>query len=120
MGAPLPHYNGGLLVTRLRHFDAQRRRPGLPPDVAALVSELGDDRAELTVVNLSETERREVLIQAGAMGEHVFTEVEIDGASEIVPVGDKTLTLVLPPRTQSRLKLGMQRFVNEPSLAPPW
>ena len=30
LGAPLPHYNGGLLVTRLRFFDAQRRRPGLP------------------------------------------------------------------------------------------
>ena len=45
MGAPLPHYNGGLLVTRLRHFDIQRRRPGLPPDVAALVSGLSGDRA---------------------------------------------------------------------------
>ncbi len=120
MGAPLPHYNGGLLVTRLRHFDAQRRRPGLPPDVAALVSELSDDRVELTMVNLSGTEAQEVLIQAGGMGEHVFTEIKIDGASEIVPVGDKTLTLALPPQTQAHLELGMKRFVHEPSLHPPW
>ena len=120
MGAPLPHYNGGLLVTRLRHFDAQRRRPGLPPDVAALVSGLSDDRAELTVVNVSPTERREVLIQAGGMGEHEFAEVEVDGTSQRVPVSGKTFALALPPRTQTRLVLGMKRFVHEPSLAPPW
>ena len=44
MGAPLPFYNGGLLMTRVRHFDPVNRRPGLPPDVAALVSELTFDR----------------------------------------------------------------------------
>ena len=120
MGAPLPHYNGGLLVTRLRHFDAQRRRPGLPPDVAALVSGLSDDWAELTVVNLNPTEHQEVLIQAGGMGEHEFTEVEIDETSQRVPVSGKTFALALPPRTQARLVLGMKRFVHEPSLAPPW
>ena len=118
LGAPLPHYNGGLLVTRLRYFDAQRQRPGLPPDVAALVSGLADDRAELTVVNLSATERREVLVQAGGMGEHEFTEVEVD--KERVAVGSTTLGLALPPQTQVRLGLGMKRFVQEPSLALPW
>ena len=120
MGAPLPHYNGGLLVTRLRHFDALRRRPGLPPDVAALVSGLSDDRAELSVVNVSPTERRELLIQAGGMGEHEFTEVEVDGASRRVPVNGKTLALALPPLTRARFVLGMKRFVHEPSLTPPW
>lgn len=38
MGAPLFMYNGGLLMARLRYFDPQRGRPGLPPDVAALKS----------------------------------------------------------------------------------
>jgi hypothetical protein len=88
--------------------------------VAALVSGLSADRAELTVVNLSATERREMLIQAGGMGEHEFTEVEVDGASQRVAVSGKTLAVVLPPRTQARLELGMKRFVHEPSLAPPW
>ena len=27
MGAPLPHYNGGLLVGRLRYFDCAQQRP---------------------------------------------------------------------------------------------
>ncbi|NLG27991.1 MAG: hypothetical protein GX557_08775, partial [Chloroflexi bacterium] len=44
MGAPQTLYNGGLLITRLRYWDAVRRRPGLPPDVAALVEELQPER----------------------------------------------------------------------------
>ena len=47
LGAPQLLYNGGLLLARLRYFDAQRRRPGLPPDVAALVETL---EARRTVV----------------------------------------------------------------------
>ena len=52
------------------------------------------------------------------MGEHEFTEVEVD--KERVTVGSKTLGLALPPQTQVRLGLGMKRFVHEPSLALPW
>ena len=37
-GGPLPHYNGGLFVTRVRHFDGQQKRPGLPAEVGALVT----------------------------------------------------------------------------------
>jgi hypothetical protein len=120
LGAPLPHYNGGLLVTRLRHFDAERRRPGLPDDVAALVTGLTDDGADLTLVNLSATHRRDVLLQAGGMAEHQFTEVAVDDGARRFPVEDKVLRVVLPPRTQARLALGMRRFVHEPSLTPPW
>ena len=35
-GGPLFMYNGGLLQARRRYFDAARRRPGLPTDVAVL------------------------------------------------------------------------------------
>ena len=75
MGAPLFMYNGGLLMARLRYFDPQRRRPGLPLDVAALVESLADEQAVLHLVNLHPTEEREVLLQAGAFGEHSFTRV---------------------------------------------
>jgi hypothetical protein len=50
MGGPLFMYNGGLPVTRLRYFDAQRKRPGLPEDVGALVEKLEDKRAVLHLV----------------------------------------------------------------------
>jgi hypothetical protein len=59
-----------------------------------------------------------VLIQAGAMGEHRFTDVQIDGASPAA-VDGSTLTVSLPPRTQVRLRAGMQRFVGEPSFKSP-
>ena len=65
---------------------------------------LADDRAELTVVNLSATERREVLVQAGGMGEHEFTEVEVD--KERVTVGSKTRGRALPPQTQRPPRAG--------------
>ena len=70
LGGPLPHYKGGLLVTRLRHFDAQRQRPGLPPDVAVLVSKMTEEKTELHLVNLSASQHRQVLVQAGSMGGH--------------------------------------------------
>ena len=119
LGAPLPHYNGGLLVSALRHFDARRRRPGLPPDVAALVTGMTAERTDLTLVNLG-SEHRRVMIQAGGMGEHEFTEVVADGARHRTDVNEATLEIGLPPGTQISLELGMRRFVNRPTLALPW
>lgn len=120
LGAPLPHYNGGLLVTRLRHFDAQAQRPGLPPDVAALVSAMTADSTELTLVNLSPSAHREVLVQAGGMKEHEFTDVQVDQTLHPTPVNGSTLRISLPPKTQIKLGLGMRRFVHQPTLALPW
>jgi len=120
MGGPLPHYNGGLLVTKLRHFDAEHRRSGLPPDVAALVPKMSADSTELILVNLSESASRRVLVQAGSMGEHRFSEVRVERAAQSIAVHDKVLEINLPPRTQIELERGMQRFVHEPALALPY
>lgn len=122
LGGPLPHYNGGLLVTRLRHFDAQRQRPGLPPDVSALVSGITAERTELQLVNINENEAQDVLIQAGALGEHNFTEVRFKGGQDdkTVEVNGKYCQVHLPPGTQITLNLGMQRFANAPSYGLPW
>ncbi|MDQ3699657.1 MAG: hypothetical protein M3442_01915, partial [Chloroflexota bacterium] len=75
LGAPSPIYNGGLLHAPLRHFDADRRRPGLPPDVAALVTNVTREHLELHLVNLSPVASRAVVLQAGAFGEHRFDGV---------------------------------------------
>ena len=37
MGGPFFMHNDGLLMVRLRYFNLDRRRPGLSPDVAALM-----------------------------------------------------------------------------------
>ena len=118
-GGPLPHYNGGLLVTRLRHFDLERRRPGLPEDVAALVSRPTDRGCKLMLVNLGAVHRR-VLVQAGGMREHRFTTVHVDAVPRAVEVEASTIEVILPPRTRVGLQLGMQRFVGEPTLTAPW
>ena len=62
LGAPQQVYNGGLLHARLRYFDAQQRRPGLPPGVAALVEELEAERTVVRLVNLGGTETRELIL----------------------------------------------------------
>ncbi len=121
LGGPLPHYNGGLLVTQLRYFDVQRKRPGLPRDVGALVSKMTVDRTELQLVNLSSKEARDVLVQAGAMGEHNFTDVHFKSGrgDKTVSVNGKYLQIYLPPSAQITLNLGMQRFANAPSYKHP-
>ena len=43
LGAPQSIYNGGVLRATVRYFDADRGRPTLPPDTAALVDPLGVD-----------------------------------------------------------------------------
>ena len=80
LGGSMPLYNGGLLRTRVRHFDPGRDRPGLPPDVAALVTDIGEGRTGLELVNLAATDRA-VVVQGGTYGEHVFGDVTYDAAA---------------------------------------
>ena len=121
-GGPLPHYNGGLFVTRLRHFDPMRKRPGLPEDVAALVSKMTAAQTELQLVNLNPKAARDVLIQAGGMGEHSFTSVELPNShdNQPIPVNEQYLKVHLPPSTELKLTLGVQLFANAPSFRLPW
>ncbi|MCL4507082.1 MAG: hypothetical protein M1434_03170 [Chloroflexi bacterium] len=138
-GAPQIIYNGGLLMCRLRYFDLLRKRPGLPDDVAALVEKVDPDRTVVKLVNLSPFESRELMIQAGAFGEHRFTSVRYDVRTSEYPgrqteyaspasmteqrqeeVNESVLQLHLPPATEITLDLATQRFVNDPSYALPW
>jgi hypothetical protein len=126
MGGPLPFYNGGLLMTRVRYFDPQRKLPGLPADVAALVKRLEADRTVLELINLSETHARDVVVQAGAYGEHRFTTVArtVAGengrpAIEEQAIDASRIRLHLPPRTRIVLDAGTRRFVNKPTYALP-
>ena len=140
MGAPQSVYNGGLLRSTVRYYDRDNARPGLPKDVAALVDKLGSDVVGIQLVNLSRTETRNAIVQAGAFGEHQFTvlkhrEMSQEGlhqnpylwlrsereyAGKEIPVNAKYFAVQLPPSTSIRLEVGMRRFVNNPSYAFPW
>ena len=117
-GALVPGREGGLLNARLRYFDPARRRAGVPEDVAALVSELGDRRTVVTLVNLSATESRTVIVQAGGYAEHQFESVEWNGQTARLDARD--FTVQLAPGAGAKLTLAIRRYVNQPTVVFPW
>lgn len=148
LGAPQLLYNGGLLVAPIRYFDTDRQRPGLPREVAALVTQVSDTAISLTLVNTNAFEARQLLLQAGTFGEHRFDTVHYQGrgADSLYPftaanytyaaglytqpdpqpttyeqaIGDKYLAVELPPATEIHLTITLQRYVNQASYALPW
>ncbi len=116
-GGPQIIYHGGLLHTRLRYFDAHTRQPGLPADVGALVSSLGPEHVDVTLHNTSPLYERRLRVQAGAFGEHRFTYVQSRGDAAPIThdVNADAFTIVLPPGRSIDVRLGMQRYVNNPT-----
>ena len=138
LGGPQPIYNGGLLHVRLRYFDDQRRRPGLPEDVGVLVEQLTADRTVVRLVNLHPVESRRLTVQGGAFGEHSFGTATWQGRTSEWPgelggyagsyapppltteprrqtVDGSRFSLELPPASEINLDLETKRYVNEPS-----
>ena len=138
LGAPQQIYNGGLLHARLRYFDAQQRRPGLPPDVAALVEKLEAKRTVVRLVNLGGTETRELILQAGAFGEHRFGTVKSLGRTSVWPgvlggyagtsaparteleerstaVNSTHCAVTLPPGMEVTLDIATERYATTPA-----
>lgn len=118
LGGLLPGRTGSILHCRVRHFDPQARRAGLPEDVAALVESLTADEATMLLVNVNQSEPRTVTVQAGGYAEHQFTSVVLDGRE--VRVDRPDVTLHLAPGAGARIVLRMRRYTNAPTLAPPW
>ena len=118
-GGPQTHYWGGLQPGRVRYFDGEKQRPGLPEDVAALVTGLADESVELTLVNLSPGTQRHVVIGAGSFGEHRFESCRVKGGDG-VEVGGVYLQVDMRPASEIDLRLNMTRFCNKPSYCSPW
>jgi len=117
-GANDPGGSGSLVHARLRYFDPTRRRAGLPEDVAALVDKLEDKAVHVTLVNLSQTQERTVVVQTGAYGEHQALEVTVDGRPH--KVNASHFTVRLAHGAGARLSIAMQRYANPPALRFPW
>jgi hypothetical protein len=117
-GALLPGREGGLLNARLRYFDPERRRAGVPEDVAALVSELSDTRTVVTLVNLNSSERRTVVVQGGGYGEHQL--VSVTTAGKTTAIDSPLVTVELEPGCGQQLVLEMKRYANVPTVVHPW
>ena len=107
-----------VLHSRLFYFDPERRRAGLPSDVAALVHELADEMVSVTLVNLNQLEAREVVVRAGGYAEHRFTGLEAAGESRELDAS--AVSVRLAPGAGQRLTLTMERYANRPDLSFPW
>lgn len=124
LGGPMHISHGGLQHARVRYYDVEKKRPGLPQSIAALVKELKTDSATLELVNIDLFAQRTLIIQAGTFGEHRFNEVrvldELGGVTETVVVNHKWLEVELLPGTGATLQFTMDRYVNLPSYDMPW
>jgi hypothetical protein len=106
------------LHARVRYFDPERRRAGLPEDVAALVEKLTDDSVTLTLVNINQVHARSVVIQAGGYGEHQFGSASLNGRT--VPIHASWVQARLAAGAGARIELQTKRYVNPPAAAFPW
>ena len=135
-GLPV-HKRGEMLHSYLRYFDLDSRNPGLPQGVAALVTSIGGDTVQIEIVNTNLFENRSMVVQGGAYGEHVITDVtyldterfrgpgsspnESAGLSErSVRVDGRYFRINMGPGTGTSVKIGLRRFSAQPSYAFPW
>jgi hypothetical protein len=113
-----PNQGGAPLHCRLRYFDPERQRAGLPEDVAALIDHLSADRTAVTLINLNPVSSRTVTIQGGAYAEHRIAAASLNGSR--IGVGDSAFDVRLQPGCGARLELDMRRYANQPTLTFPW
>ena len=106
------------LHCRVRYFDPIRRRAGIPPDVAALVDRMSDQTIRLTLVNISQSEARTMIVQTGAYGEHQCVNVSVGDRQ--VPIDSPWWTIQIAPGAGARIVLETRRYVNDPTLSFPW
>ncbi|MFC9634566.1 hypothetical protein ACFTY8_36240 [Streptomyces mirabilis] len=139
-GGPQVLYNGGLQQARLRYHDAEARRAGLPPDVAALVTSIDPEATTVELVNLSPESTRTVTVQAGAFAEHTITAVRYTTCADDTWIGDMYdyghtepvvteseqvcdsafLTVRLPASSRVKLTLRLRLRANTPSYRTPF
>lgn len=109
---------GSPLYCHVRYFDPEKRRAGVPEDVAALVESISDDEVTLTLVNVNPIEARKVIVQGGAYAEHEIVSAHLD--DQTLDVADSKCSVSLAPGCGAQLKLALKRFANQPVLGFPW
>ncbi len=113
-----PGRGGGPLHARLRYFDSEERRAGVPSDVAALVDSVTATTTSVTVLNLNPAHSRRVVVQAGAYAEHQIQSVAVDDQEYRVDAPE--FELRLEPGSGASLVLRHRLYANRPTLLFPW
>lgn len=118
MGGMDPGRGGAALHCRLRYFDPESRRAGIPDDIAALIDKFSDSEVSVILVNTSPTAARDLIIQAGAYGEHNVSNVLI--GNESVTVDGPYFRVKIDPGCGARLIVSNDRYTEKPTMAFPW
>ncbi len=118
MGGLDPGRGGGPLHARLRYFDPAKRRAGLPSDIGALVERIGVSSLSVRLVNLNQGEPCEVIVQAGAYGEHEVTSVQHGEVT--LPVNGNHFRVRLEPGCGAQLTIEHRLYSRQPTLRFPW
>jgi hypothetical protein len=111
------------LHCRLRYFDPERRRAGLPGQVAALVDGMSDDEVTVQLINLDPVRERHVTLQGGAYGEHRLGKITVngvEGSAVDAPDDGSAFTVRLAPSAGARLTIAQQRYARQPTFQFPW
>jgi len=118
LGGIHPGHRGAPLHCRLRYFDPIKRRAGVPDSVAALVEKLSADQTTVTLINTSQSQPRDVVVQGGAYGEHQCESIVIDGVA--TDINAPSFTVRLAPGAGTKIIINMQRYANQPTMLFPW
>lgn len=122
-GSPMHISHGGLQFGKIRYFDGQKMRAGLPDDVAAMVERVSADSLTVKIINTNFKELRILILQAGNFGENCFNSVVVtteDGNLQNYEINNKWLSLELSPGAGAELVFSYSRFVNTPTYESPF
>lgn len=117
MGGP-PPYRAQATHCRLRYFDPELRRPGLPEEVGALIDAITEETTRVTLINVNQLEERSIIVQNGAYGEHECLSVNVEGKE--IEVGSSSFEVRLAPGSGATMTIKINRYTNQPTLQFPW
>ena len=109
---------GAPLHCRLRYFDPENQRAGIPEDVSALVTSMDKENTSVTLINLNPSKHKTLIIQGGAYGEHQIINASSNGES--INVEGSSFRVHLDPGCGSTISIKMSRYKNLPSFSMPW
>src|SRR5690606_7650890 len=113
-----PGQGGATQFSRLRKFDAARRRTRFLEEDAVLIEHMSYNHVSVTFVNLNQSMAKSLIVQGGAYAEHQLVSVS-DGKTT-AKLDAPHFPLRLSPGAGARLTIRMRRHVNDPTLHLPW